>query len=78
MKEKLQVLLLVESIALVIALIVPITPSKTGGNTRLGKYFFDEPTYLHEVAVNLVMLNLILAVLALVFAVYVSRGTSGK
>ena len=77
MRTALKILLLIESTVLAIALITPLTPSKTGGKVRLGEYFFDEPTYFHEVLVNLVMLNLIVAVLAIVFAVYVSRSSGG-
>ena len=77
MRTGLKILALLESTALAIALIMPFTPSKTGGDVRLGKYFFDEPTYFHEVPVDLVLLNLIVAVLAIAFTVYVSRSSGG-
>jgi hypothetical protein len=69
----LKILLLVEAIALVIALVVPLTPSKTGGDVRLGKYFFAEPTYLHEVLVGFVLVNGIIMVFAIAFWIYNAR-----
>jgi prolipoprotein diacylglyceryltransferase len=65
-----QVLLLVESAVLMIALIMPVTPSKTGGDVRLAKYFVEQPTYLHEVVLNVILLHLIIAAFALVFLAF--------
>jgi uncharacterized membrane protein len=60
----------VEWAALLMALFLPITPSKTGGSNRVGHYFFEEPTYLHEVLVSFILTNLMIGVLVgLIFLV---------
>jgi hypothetical protein len=59
-------LLILEWIALLIGLAMPITPSKTGGDFSFADWFFEDPTYLQEVLVYFVMTNLLMGVLALV------------
>ena len=56
-----------------IALILPFTPSKTGGNTRIAYVFFSEPTYWHEVLVNLVLGSVLLAILILIARIMTKR-----
>lgn len=54
-----------EVAALAIALLMPITPSKTGGERAvIAKWFFDAPSYLQEVLVYFIMTNALLLLLA--------------
>ncbi len=62
-----------EAIAGGIALILPITPSKTGSDGSMADMFFAEPTYRHEVLVNFVGVNIILAALILVARIMQKR-----
>ena len=62
-----RILLLCESIALVIALIMPITPNKTGSNSSFADWFVAEPTYLQKVLVNFLFTNALIALLAIAF-----------
>ncbi len=64
------VLLIIEFIALLIALALPITPSKTGGDNDLAKYFIEDPTYLEKVLVAFIVTNLLIGVIAVVAYVY--------
>ena len=64
----------VEAIAGGIALILPITPSKTGSDGSMADMFFAEPTYWHEVLVNFVLGNILFAVLILVARIIQKRG----
>jgi hypothetical protein len=59
----LQGLLLVELTAALIALAVTIVPSKTGSESGLSGHFFHEPTFLQELAFNLVFGNVLLVLL---------------
>ncbi len=61
--------LLIEWICLLIALAMPITPSKTGGDAGLADLFFDDPSYLQEVLVYFVFGNLVFGILALIVLV---------
>ena len=58
---------LVEAAALMIALLMPITPSKTGSTWSPADFFWEEPSYLQEVAVGFVTMNLLIAVIGLGF-----------
>ncbi len=70
-KLALQVLFLIEWAALLIALVMPVTPSKTGkGKVRLAEFFIQDATYLHEVLFGFVFTNLIIGLLASIFWVY--------
>ncbi len=60
------VVILVEAAALVIALLMPITPSKTGSTGNLAEMFLSEPTYLEEVGVGFVATNVLVVVLGLI------------
>ena len=59
----LQVILLLEFMALLIGLAMPVTPSKTGSDASLAEWFFDEPGYLQEVFVYFVFTNILLGVI---------------
>ena len=58
-------LLVVESIALAIALVTPITPSKTGSTWSPAHLLWTDPTYLQKVAASFVVVNLLIVVLGL-------------
>jgi hypothetical protein len=65
--------LIVEWIALLIGLAMPITPSKTGGDASFADLFFEDPNYFQEVLVYFLLGNLLLGVLALIVVVIVRR-----
>ncbi|UCC84849.1 MAG: hypothetical protein JSW46_08005 [Gemmatimonadota bacterium] len=64
-----KIVLLIEWICLLIGLAMPITPSKTGGDSSLAYLFFDDPGYLQEVLVYFVLGNLVFGILALIVLV---------
>jgi hypothetical protein len=66
-------LLIVEWIALLIALAMPITPSKTGGDFSFADLFFEDPNYFQEVLVYFLVGNLLLGVLALIVMIVIRR-----
>ena len=61
-----RLVIILEWIALLIGLAMPITPSKTGGDFSLADWFFDDPNYLQEVLVYFLLTNLFIGVLALI------------
>jgi hypothetical protein len=63
-------LLLAEGAALMIALVMPITPSKTGSHWQLSHLFIAEPSYLQDVLVYFVFTNLILLILAVIIVIW--------
>jgi hypothetical protein len=66
-----KIVLIVEWACLLIGLGMPITPSKTGGDSSLADWFFDDPSYLQEVLVYFILSNLLFGLVALIgLAVY--------
>ncbi len=63
-------LLLTEGPAIVIALLLPITPSKTGSGGSIADLFIADPSYLQEVIVSFVFVNLLLLILGVIFMVW--------
>ncbi len=63
-------LLLTEGPAIVIALLMPITPSKTGSEGSIADWFFPDPSYLQEVIVSFLFVNLLLLILGVIFMVW--------
>ena len=63
---RLKGLLVLESIAMAIALASPLTPSKTGSNWSPAELFTADPNYIEKVFASFVTLNGIIAVLGLV------------
>jgi len=59
-------LLVLESIGLAIAVVTPITPSKTGTTWSPAELLTPEPTYLQDVLASFIVMNLIFVVLAAV------------
>jgi hypothetical protein len=69
-------MVLAEAVALAIALITPITPTRTGSTWSAAELFSANPGYLEKVAANFVMVNGIMGVLALVVWILWSRSSS--
>ena len=72
-----QIVLGLEAIAAMIALVMPLTPSKTGSTTGIPHLFFDEPTYLQEIAVHFVATNALIGLIALAAWIWLRRGLDG-
>ena len=49
--------LAIEAFALMVALVTPITPSKTGSTWTPGEFFSTDPSYLEDVAASFLMVN---------------------
>ena len=64
-------LLLAEGSAIAIALLMPITPSKTASDRGIAEFFIPEPSYLQEVLVDFVLTNLLLLILGGIFVIWV-------
>ncbi len=60
-----QIILLLQGMALLVGLAMPITPSKTGSDASLAEWFVDDPGYLLEVFVYFVLTNALLGLLLL-------------
>jgi hypothetical protein len=67
----LKIIALVEVLAVVSGLVIPLTPSKTGGRIRIATLFMEDARYLHEFLVMFLLTNLFVAGLAL--AVWISN-----
>jgi len=63
-------LLLAEVSALLIALLMPITPSKTGSGRGLADFLISDPSYLQEVVVYFALTNLLLFILGVIIAIW--------
>lgn len=62
---------LAEGAALMIALLMPITPSKIGSDRGIADLLIHEPTYLQEVLVYFVMTNILLLIIAIIVWLWV-------
>lgn len=63
--SRVQLVGLSQVVALLIALVMPVTPSRTGSDWSLARAFFADPSYVHEVLVYFVLTNLLMGLLAL-------------
>ena len=68
--SNLKIFLLIEVIALFIAMIMPITPSKTGSDTSLADWFFKDPNYFQEFLFHLIFTNIIIAFVAIGYFIW--------
>ena len=66
----LKIFLLIEAIALFIALIMPITPSKTGSDTNLADWFFKDPNYFQEVLIHFIFINIIFVFIGIALMIW--------
>ena len=67
---------LTEGTAILIALLTPITPSKTGSTWSPADLFSADPSYLEKVLASFVAVNIMIAVLGLIAWVAIRRGRS--
>lgn len=70
------VLLMTQGLALLIALVTPVTPTKTGSKWSPAELFLADPSYLEKVLASYVVVNLLMAVIALLAWVSVRRDRS--
>ena len=68
--------LAVEGMALMIALVTPVTPSKTGSKWRPGSLLSEDPTYLLDVLASFLMVNALILVIGV--AVWITAKSSGS
>jgi hypothetical protein len=78
MKEKgaypaAKLVLLAEALALLIGMVTPIMPSRTGVTRGMAHLFFTEPSYLQQVLVNFLVVNLLMAIIAIIVVAVVRR-----
>jgi hypothetical protein len=64
-------LLLIEATAVLIGLVTPITPSKTGTKRDLAELFFADPNYLQQALIDFIFVNILIGVIALAIWIYV-------
>lgn len=69
-------LLAMQTIAVAIALVMPITPSKTGSTWSPADLFWEDPTYLEKVLASYVVVNILLVLLGLIAWVVLRRDES--
>ena len=68
--------MVIEGFALMVALVTPITPSRTGSTWSPAEYFSADPPYLAEVATSFLMVNALLFAIGLV--VWITSRFSGS
>lgn len=68
--------LAVEAFALLVALVTPITPSKTGSTWTPGEFFSTDPSYVIDVAASFLMVNGLLFAIGL--AVWITSRFGGR
>ena len=64
-------LFLVEGAALMIALLMPITPSKTGSDRGIADFLIPNPTYLQEVVVYFILTNILILIIVVIIWLWV-------
>jgi hypothetical protein len=70
------VLLMTQAVALLIALVTPVTPSKTGSKWSPADLFLADPGYLEKVFASYVTVNVLMALIALAAWLSIRRGRS--
>lgn len=65
-----QIFIGIEIILLIISMIMPITPSKTGSNSKLAERFIQNPSYFEEVLFYLVFGNIIVIILTVAILIW--------
>jgi len=70
LSDRWKIFFLIEMILLLISMVMPITPSKTGSSTNLAARFIENPSYLEEVFFYLVFGNVIVLILTVVFLIW--------
>ena len=62
-----------ELVALIIGVMMTVTPSKTGSDYSLAAHFIDDPPFIAEVVVYFLLTNVLMLALAAVFWVWTKR-----
>jgi uncharacterized membrane protein YtjA (UPF0391 family) len=70
LNDRWQIIFLIEIVLLIISLIMPITPSKTGSTTKLADWFIKNPSYFEEIIFYLIFGNIIVIILAVVYLIW--------
>jgi hypothetical protein len=70
LSDRWKIFFLIEMILLLIAMVMPITPSKTGSTTKLADRFIENPSYFEEVFFYLIFGNVIVLILAVFFLIW--------
>lgn len=70
------VLLMTQAVALLIALVTPVTPSKTGSKWSPADLFLADPGYVEKFLASYVTVNVLMAAIALVAWVSIRWGRS--
>lgn len=68
-----QWVVLIQATALMIGIVMPVTPSKTGSDWSMAELVFAEPSYVQEVLVYFVLTNLLVLVVGTALFVAVRR-----
>ena len=58
--------LFAEGVALLIALVTPVTPAKTGSTWTPAELFLADPSYLDKVVSSFVLVNLMIAIIGII------------
>jgi hypothetical protein len=81
LSDRWQIFFLIEIILLIISMIMPITPSKTGSSTKLADWFIKNPSYFEEILFYFIFGNVIVVILGVVFIIWLritkKRGIKG-
>ena len=79
LRDWLAALFLTESAAVMIALVSPLTPSKTGSDRSPAELFWQEPSYAQEAIVAFVGVNALLILIGLIAWIAVKmKSTAGS
>ena len=70
LSDRWKIFFLIEIILLLISMIMPITPSKTGSSTKLAEWFINNPSYFEEVFFNFLFGNIIVIILAVIYLIW--------
>jgi hypothetical protein len=62
-----KIIFLIESAAVMIALAMTITPSKTGSDWSPVELFFENPSFWQDVLIHFIAVNLLIGIFALIF-----------
>jgi len=74
--DRLKAILVLEAIALAIALVAPVTPTKTGSTWSPAELFTADPSYLEKLVASFVTVNLLMIFIGLVVWIATKVGTS--
>jgi hypothetical protein len=70
-------IVIAEAVALLIALIMPFTPSRTGSTWSPAELFTPDPSYLPQVLANFAMIHAIYLVFGVPIWLSIRRGRGG-